>query len=84
MTQETLTQQDPAVKPPSNITLNDLKAMCTLIEVCSARGSFKPDEMVDVGTLYNKVIGFLKEVDAANAQAAPAPEANVAGPTVTQ
>jgi len=54
------------------LNIQDLAAMRTLIDVSSARGAYRPSEMVTVGTLYNKLDGFLNEVqkqaEAAKAQ----------------
>lgn len=48
------------------ITINDLTAMKNVIEMCSQRGVFKPNEMIAVGTLYSKLDQFLKAVAASN------------------
>jgi flagellar hook-associated protein FlgK len=44
------------------LTISDLAGMRTLIDVASARGAFRPNEMVSVGTLYDKLNGFLEEI----------------------
>lgn len=43
----------------AELTLNDLSAMKSIIDVASQRGSFKPSEMVIVGQTYNKLTAFL-------------------------
>jgi hypothetical protein len=44
------------------LTIQDLNAMKTIIDVASERGAFKPNEMMSVGTIYNKLETFLKAV----------------------
>jgi len=46
------------------LTLQDLAAIKSVIDVASSRGAFKPNEMVAVGTVYNKLAGFLDAVAA--------------------
>ena len=58
--------QDPA--PNTELNINDLAAMKSIIDVASARGAFKPNEMVPVGTIYNKLESFLTAAQAATSQ----------------
>lgn len=44
---------------PTQLTLNDLAAMKSIIDIASARGAFKPNEMMIVGQTYNKLMAFL-------------------------
>lgn len=44
----------------SQLTLNDLNAIKTIIDIASSRGAFKPNEMVVVGQTYNKLMSFLQ------------------------
>ena len=46
------------------LTVNDLTAIKQVIDVASQRGAFKPNEMVSVGTIYNKLELFLNAVQA--------------------
>ena len=43
------------------LTLNDLAAFKSIIDVASSRGAFKPAEMVAVGQAYNKLVTFLEQ-----------------------
>ena len=72
--------QAPAAPEEGAMELNiqDLAAMRSLVDVASARGAFRPSEMVTVGTLYNKLDGFLNEVQK-QAEAAKAQEAQAQG-----
>ena len=49
--------------PEANqLTLSDLAAMKSIIDIASARGTFKPNEMIVVGQTYNKLNTFLESV----------------------
>lgn len=58
------------------LTIQDLNAMKAIIDVASERGAFKPNEMMSVGTIYNKLETFLKAV--AEQQAAQQEQAETA------
>ena len=45
-----------------DLTVQDLTAMKTIIDVASQRGAFKPNEMMTVGTVYDKLEKFLNAV----------------------
>jgi|TARA_A200000159_G_scaffold161_1_gene187 hypothetical protein len=73
--------QQPATEqaPAPDLTVQDLTAMKSIIDVASTRGAFKPNEMTTVGTVYSKLEAFLNAVQAqqeaqAEAQEAPAGE----------
>jgi hypothetical protein len=57
----------------TELTINDLAACRSIIDVASQRGAFKPNEMVAVGTVYTKIDAFLTAAQAA--QKAPAENA---------
>ena len=61
MTEEVKTQEvaQPA-QDAASLTLNDLAALKSIIDVASSRGAFKPNEMVTVGQAYTKLITFLE------------------------
>jgi hypothetical protein len=46
----------------ADLNINDLSAMKAIIDIASARGVFKPNEMVTVGQTYNKLSAFLEQV----------------------
>lgn len=46
----------------AQLTLNDLAALKSIIDVASSRGAFKPNEMMAVGQAYNKLTSFLETV----------------------
>lgn len=52
-------QQAPA---GPDLTVQDLQALRSIIDVASQRGAFKPNEMVTVGQTYNKLEAFLEAV----------------------
>ncbi len=45
-----------------DLTVQDLSAIKNIIDVSAQRGAFKPNEMQAVGTVYNKLAGFLDAV----------------------
>lgn len=55
-------------KKAPELNLNDLAAIKNLIEVVTARGAFKANELSAAGALFDKLNGFL---EAANQQSAP-------------
>lgn len=66
-------------KNPNELNIQDLALARAIIELATDRGAFKANELANVGTLYNKLDAFLKEVErqaeAAKAAAASAQEA---------
>lgn len=46
----------------ADLTINDLNALKTIIDIASSRGAFKPNEMVAVGQTYTKLDTFLTAV----------------------
>lgn len=46
----------------AQLTINDLVAMKSIIDIASQRGTFKPNEMVVVGQTYTKLMTFLESV----------------------
>lgn len=55
-TQQAAPQQGP------DLTVQDLSSLKAIIDVASQRGAFKPNEMVTVGSVYNKLDAFLNAV----------------------
>lgn len=58
---ETATAQ-PAEKQGPDLTVQDLQALKSIIDVASQRGAFKPNEMMTVGQTYNRLEVFLNAV----------------------
>lgn len=57
-------QPNVAEAPQQNVdlTIQDLTAIKSIIDVASQRGAFKANELAAVGTVYNKLDGFLESV----------------------
>lgn len=53
-----------AESAPPELTVADLSAVKSIIDVASSRGAFKPNEMVAVGQVYSKLETFLAAVQA--------------------
>ena len=51
-----------------DLTVQDLQALKSIIDVASQRGAFKPNEMVTVGGVYSKLEEFLAAVAAQQKQ----------------
>jgi hypothetical protein len=56
------TAQQPADQQSNELTINDLNAMKSIIDIASSRGAFKPNEMMAVGQTYTKLSAFLDNV----------------------
>lgn len=55
-------QQEAPAQQNVELTINDLAALRSVIDVAAQRGTFKANEMTAVGTIYNKLNGFLEQV----------------------
>jgi hypothetical protein len=71
MTEEKVTEntqatpvQEPAApqQESADLSVNDLGAMKSIIDLASSRGAFKPSEMIAVGQTYMKLSNFLATV----------------------
>lgn len=61
------------------LTIQDLAALRSIVDVASSRGAFKPNEMVAVGTAYNKLAAFLEGIAKQQQEAAGQAEAPAEG-----
>jgi hypothetical protein len=61
--------ETPTANEAADFTVNDLAAIKSIIDVASARGAFKPNEMVPVGTIYTKLEKFLAAAQQAQTNA---------------
>lgn len=60
--QESSVQTSQPQQDNNQLTINDLVAMRSIIDIASQRGAFKPNEMMVVGQTYNKISTFLEIV----------------------
>lgn len=60
--QESSVQTSSPQQDNNQLTINDLVAMRSIIDIASQRGAFKPGEMMVVGQTYNKISTFLEVV----------------------
>jgi hypothetical protein len=56
-----------------DLTVNDLQALKTIIDVASQRGTFKAAELASVGAVYNRLSAFLDHIAPAQKEGAQAP-----------
>lgn len=62
-TEQAAPQQQPAQgQSAPELTINDLNALKTIIDVATQRGSFKASEMESIGRIYNRLSVFLESV----------------------
>jgi len=69
MAKDTTAKEEKETSPAAEeneveLTLQDLAGLKQIIDVASARGAFKPNEMVSVGQIYTKLETFLTSVEA--------------------
>lgn len=62
LTTENEKDMAPVQEENQQLTINDLVAMKSIIDVASQRGAFKPNEMVVIGQTYNKINLFLEAI----------------------
>ena len=63
------------------VTINDLAGVVSIIDVCSARGAFKGEELAGVGRLRESFLAEVKEQQPENATAPAAVDSPVAETT---
>jgi translation initiation factor IF-2 len=68
MSEDTTVEAEVAATPETSeaqgpdLTVQDLQALKSIIDVASQRGAFKPNEMMTVGQTYSKLETFLAAV----------------------
>ena len=68
MSEEKTVEAEVAATPETSeaqgpdLTVQDLQALKSIIDVASQRGAFKPNEMMTVGQTYTKLEQFLNAV----------------------
>jgi len=62
---------------PQGLTLQDLVLVAQIIQMSTSKGVFRAEDLLQVGSLYTRLIAFLESTGAisktAPAEAAPAP-----------
>ena len=56
---ETVTEETSNSQTAASLSLTDLKLCVQIIDLCSQRGAFKPDEFQAVGQIHSKLTAFL-------------------------
>lgn len=51
-----------STQPSAELNINDLATLKLAVELSTARGAFKAEEMATVGIVYNKLSAFLEQV----------------------
>ena len=70
--QETAPEAQAPATP--DLTVNDLQALKTIIDVSCQRGTFKAAEMASVGQVFNRLVAFLDHIAPQQAAGAEAPK----------
>jgi hypothetical protein len=52
----------------TNITIADIKLLMSIIDVCSTRGAFRPNEFAPIGSLYEKLASTIKAAEQPSAE----------------
>lgn len=55
-----------------DLTVNDLQALKTIIDVCTQRGAFRANELANVGAVFNRLTAFLDHIAPQQKEGAPA------------
>lgn len=66
----TVEQVPPLQQPGVNLSLQDLILVAQIIQLASQRGTFRAEELAQIGMLYNKLVAFLESTGAVS-KAAP-------------
>lgn len=69
-TETTVEQVPPLQQPGVNLSLQDLILVAQIIQLASQRGTFRAEELAQIGILYNKLVAFLESTGAVS-RAAP-------------
>ena len=62
VTEKPTQKETPQEQSGAGLSLNDLGVLRNIIDIASQRGAFKPNEMVTVGQVYEKLDSFLSQV----------------------
>jgi hypothetical protein len=63
----TETQVNTPAPDQVTLTLDDLSAVLSIVDVATQRGAFRPKEFTAVGKVYEKIANFLEQVKGAAA-----------------
>jgi hypothetical protein len=64
----------PGAEQPAapDLTVQDLQALKTIIDVCTQRGAFRANELASVGAVFNRLSAFLDHIAPQAKEGAPA------------
>lgn len=65
----------PEAPKTASLSINDLKVIHRIIDVCSTRGAFKAEELTSIGLIFDRLTAFL----AASEVPATPPESGATG-----
>jgi hypothetical protein len=77
MPEQIVQTESQAQTQPQGLTLQDLVLVAQIIQMSTSKGVFRAEDLLQVGSLYTRLIAFLESTGAisktAPAEAAPAP-----------
>jgi len=78
--------EEPKQDASTDLTIQDLSSLRQIIDIACQRGAFKPGEMEQVGSTYNRLNAFLEDIARQQKAAQEAQEAQKGEevPEVTQ
>ena len=68
------TQDTQPASDQVTLTLDDLSAVLSIVDVATQRGAFRPKEFTAIGKVYEKISNFLEQVKGVNTSDADAGE----------
>jgi hypothetical protein len=68
------TQDTQPASDQVTLTLDDLSAVLSIVDVATQRGAFRPKEFTAIGKVYEKISNFLEQVKGVNTADADADE----------
>ena len=65
-----MTEEVTAEAAEVNLSLGDISAMVSIIDICSKRGAFEGSELETVGTLRSRIAAFVAQANPPEEEAA--------------
>lgn len=80
MPEQTVQNEPQAQTQPQGLTLQDLVLVAQIIQMSTSRGVFRAEDLLQVGSLYTRLVAFLESTGAISKTPAPAEEAPAPAP----
>ena len=83
MPEQTVQNEPQAQTQPQGLTLQDLVLVAQIIQMSTSKGVFRAEDLLQVGSLYTRLVAFLESTGAISKTPAPAEEAPAPAPVAT-